>query len=128
MVLSDKDGFDREWATVGEGEQRILEIREESVKRTDRQNKFWHAVVIPAFAEHCGYRNDEMKEALSLALIPKTVRSLDGTEMTVPGHTSELSVKQFNELIERAQQLGAEMDIYIPDPDPAWRLNRGAAA
>ena len=23
-------------------------------KRSDGQNRFWHGVVIPAFAEHCG--------------------------------------------------------------------------
>lgn len=107
----------------------IIRVERPNAKRTNRQNKFWHAVVIPAFAEHCGYRPDEMKEALALKLIPKEIADLDTGEVRiVPGHTSDLNVKEFNDLIERAQQLGAEMDVYIPDPDPNWRRNRERAA
>ena len=82
----------------------IIRVERPNAKRTNSQNKFWHAVVVPAFAEHCGYRPDEMKEALSLKLIPREIVDLDTGEVrTVPGHTSDLSVKEFNELIERAQ-------------------------
>lgn len=89
-------------------------------KRSDSQNRYWHGVVIPLFAEHCGYEFDEMKDALALKLLPKEITDFSTGEVrTVPGHTSELNTKQFNELIERAQRLGAEMDIYIPDPGEA---------
>ena len=94
-----------------------LRIEIEQRKRSHAQNRFWHGIVIPLFAEHCGNSLAEMKDALSLELIPRTVHALDGTEKTIPGHTSSLSVEQFNDLIARAQQLGAEMGIYIPDPN-----------
>jgi hypothetical protein len=86
-------------------------------KRTDAQNKFWHGVVIPLFAEHCGEHVEEMKRTLALELIPVETRKLDGTVIITPGHTSDLDVAQFNDLIKRAQELGASMDIYIPDPN-----------
>lgn len=87
-------------------------------KRSLQQNRYWHGVVIPLFAEHCGYELDEMKDALSLKLIPKEVVDMDTGEVRiVPGHTSDLNTKQFNEMIERAQRLGAEMGIYVPDPN-----------
>lgn len=86
-------------------------------KRSNAQNRFWHGVVIPLFAEHCGYEFEEMKDALALELLPKEVVDMKTGEVkVVSGHTSEQNTKQFKELIERAQRLGAEMGIDIPDP------------
>lgn len=88
--------------------------------RSSSQNRYWHGVVIPLFAEHCGYEFDEMKDALALKLLPHELVDMDTGEVRiVPGHTSQLNVKEFNDLIERAQRLGAEMEIYIPDPGEA---------
>lgn len=87
-------------------------------KRSNAQNRYWHGIVIPLFAEHCGYEFDEMKDQLALKLIPKEITNMETGEVyRVPGHTSDLNTKQFNDLIERAQRLGAEMGIYIPDPN-----------
>lgn len=95
----------------------IVEVKTIKPQRSSAQNRYWHGVVIPLFAEHCGYELTEMKDALALKLIPKEVVDMDTGEVhVVPGHTSDLNVKEFNDLIERAQRLGAEMDIYIPDP------------
>lgn len=114
---------DREKAELAKALSQFVEgfvtvrIERHHRKRTDRQNRFWHGVVIPLFVEHCGYTFDEAKAALALELIPVEARKFDGSTAIVPGHTSDLNVAQFNELIKRAQQLGAEMDIYIPDPN-----------
>ena len=94
-----------------------LRIEKQQRQRTHGQNRFWHGIVIPLFAEHCGEHVREMKDTLALALIPKTIKALDGTETIVPGHTSDLTVPEFNDLIKRAQELGASMDIYVPDPN-----------
>lgn len=94
-----------------------IRVEIERPKRSSRQNRFWHGIVIPLFAGHCGYEFAEMKDALALKLIPKELVDMDTGEVRiVPGHTSELNTKEFNDLIERAQRLGAEMGIYIPDP------------
>lgn len=94
---------------------RIAKVRP---RRSDGQNRFWHGVVIPLFAEKCGYEFDDMKDTLALELIPKTIVDIKtGEERVVPGHTSDLNTKEFNDLIERAQRLGASMDLYIPDPN-----------
>lgn len=96
----------------------LVTIKVARPQRSSSQNRFWHGVVIPLFAEHCGYELDEMKDALALRLIPKTVVDLEtGEERIVPGHTSALNTKGFNDLIERAQRLAAEMGIVIPDPE-----------
>ncbi len=94
-----------------------IRVELERPKRSMNQNRYWHGVVVPLFAEHCGYEVAEMKDALALKLLPKTVVDMEtGEERIVPGHTSSLNTKEFNDLIERAQRLGASMDIYIPDP------------
>jgi hypothetical protein len=85
--------------------------------RTSNQNRYFHGVLIPVLAQHCGYRLDEMKDALALELIPHEVVDLKTGEVRlVPGHTSQLTVSEFNTLIERAQQLAAELGCYVPDP------------
>lgn len=93
-----------------------VRVERHHAKRTDAQNRFWHGVVIPLFAEHTGESFEEAKRTLALELIPEETRKLDGTIVTTAGHTSDLNVAQFNDLIKRAQELGARYDIYIPDP------------
>lgn len=95
----------------------VVRVEAQKRRRTLRQNAFWHAVVIPLFAEHCGYDFEDMKDALALELLPVEVTNMKTGKVTVvPGHTSTLTTARFNDLIERAQRLGAEMNLYIPDP------------
>ncbi len=95
--------------------------------RTDAQNKFWHAVVVEAFADHCGEDHDEMHEVLKAEVNSKTHAIYDRNtgefikEVVVAQSTANLTTVEFNELIERAQRLGASMGIVIPDPDPHWK-------
>jgi hypothetical protein len=95
----------------------LVTVKVSRPTRSSAQNRFWHGVVIPLFAEHCGYDFDDMKDVLALDLIPKTIVDMTtGEERIVPGHTSELTTREFNDLIERAQRRGAEMGIDIPNP------------
>ncbi len=97
--------------------------------RSSAQNRYWHGVVVKAFAEHCGYEFEEAKDALALKLLPIEVTDIQTGEVcVVPGHTSELNTKEFNDLIERAQRLGAELGLYIPDPGDDVTGKKGRAA
>ena len=85
--------------------------------RSSAQNRYFHGVVLPIFMEHCGMEKQEMKDALALELIPREIVDVrTGEVKVVPGHTSALNTKEFNEFIERLQRLGAELGLYIPDP------------
>ena len=100
-----------------EGAHVSIKVEVERTKRSNRVNRYWHGVVIPLFAAHCGYDVCDMKDALALELLPQEVADLKTGEVRiVPGHTSMLNTIEFNELIERAQRLGATMGVYIPDP------------
>lgn len=95
----------------------VVSVKVSRPERSSAQNRYWHGVVVPLFADHCGYEFEEMKDALALKLLPKELTDMDSGEVRlVPGHTSDLNTREFNDLIERAQRLGAEMGIYIPDP------------
>ena len=86
--------------------------------RSLQQNAYWWGVVIPLFMETCGYEKQEMHDALALHLLPVEIVDIKTGEVrVVPGHTSKLTVQEFNDLIERVQRLGAEMQIYVPDPN-----------
>lgn len=116
LQVQHRAGFEAAMARFPDGVV-VVEVKVQRPQRSSQQNRYWHGVVIPLFAEHCGYDLHEMKDVLALKLIPKEVTDLNGETRTVPGHTSDLSVKDFNDLIERAQRLGAELNIYIPDPN-----------
>lgn len=104
-----------------------IRVEIERQKRSNNQNRYWHGVVIPLFAEHCGEHVDDMKDILALTLIPREVVDLTtGETRIIPGHTSKLTTKEFNVLIEKAQQLGATMGIYIPDPNEYEHVEQSA--
>jgi len=97
---------------------------------SSRQRRFWRGVVVPAFAEHCGYDDmQEMHDVLMLRLLPVEITDMvTGEVRTVPGHTSDLNTKEGADLIDRAQRLGAEMGIVIPDPGESVMGKKGRAA
>lgn len=116
LKLSGRLVFDQAMRRFGDGPVTVR-VSALLTQRSHMQNRYWHGILIPIFMEHTGYSFEEMKDALALHLIPQEITDLATGEITkVPGHTSRLSKKEFTDLIERAQQLGAEMNIYIPSP------------
>jgi hypothetical protein len=95
-----------------EGKRVELVLREFKAKRSDSQNRYLHGVVIPVFAEHCGYTPDEMKEALKWRFLRK-----DGGPFPTVRGTSELSTKEMADFIDEVCQLAAENGIHIPGPN-----------
>jgi hypothetical protein len=124
IAIRDKRAYDLGIARLLDGQEVMITIGPVERVRSLRQNNFWWGVIVPLFAEHCGYTHEEMHAALKAELLP--VRHLlhdqHGEilrEIITPGSTASLSTEQFNALIERAQQLGAEMGIVVPDPNQA---------
>jgi hypothetical protein len=92
--------------------------------RTNQQNRAWFGIVVKLFCEHMGHRygNAHEKEFVHEQILInighcETVRSFHGElkERALPTH--DLEADKFWDLYERAQQLGAEMGIVIPDPE-----------
>ena len=125
LKIYDRAGMDAVLAQYGEGEDLQLHIEEVHRKRTQAQNRFFHGPILKAF-KGLGYRKEEAKDMLCLMFIPREVHQLDGRLVIVPGHTSDLKVDEFNDLIDSCIQLAAEHDLYIED-SAEWRKKRSAA-
>lgn len=99
----------------------VIRVDVQQERGSAAQRRYWFGVVVKHFSEHCGYDKDEMHEVLKAELLPsKDVEFTDPTTGEVrvhriPGSTQRLTKAQWKELIDKAQRLGAEMDIYIPD-------------
>lgn len=126
LKLHNVEAFNRGIFHAPNGADLELIIQERGRQRTSQQNRFFWGPVCNGFKE-LGYRPQETHDLLCLMFLPQQVKQLDGTLATFPGHTSTLTVKQFNEFLEQVIQLAAEKDIYIADADE-WRKNHGAAA
>jgi hypothetical protein len=122
MRLLDKEGFERYWETVGDGEERTFTIEDEGRRRTRAQEKFFHGPVLKPFIE-AGYRKQEAKDMLCLMFIPEDVHQLDGSIVQVPGRTSRLNVSEYNALIDSCIQLAAEQGWVIEDSDE-WKAKQ----
>lgn len=93
--------------------------------RSDRQNRAFYGLAVRAFCEHMGYRfnleadKEYVKREMLIAVGHFTMRrGLDGTEKPEPKPTRKMDTKDFSDLFQAIQELGAEMGIVIPDPDP----------
>lgn len=96
-----------------------LVIQEPKRQRTSAQNRFLHGPVCKAFRE-LGWSDQDTKTELCLRFLPVEHARPDGSVVIVPGHTSTLSVSEFNRFLEEVIQFAAEHDVYIEDSDK-WR-------
>lgn len=113
-------------AAFAEGEEIDLFMETASAKATAKQRRFFHGPVLKAFIG-LGWEKADAKRELCLRYIPIDHHRPDGTVVTVPGHTSDLSVEEYDRLIESCIQLAAEMGEVVMNADE-WRESRRAAA
>lgn len=100
------------------GKKVRLRIEEWKQTRTNQQNRAWFGIVVKEFMRHTGERNKEYMHRVILEHVGHydLVETLGKMEKRIKP-TSKLSTREFSELYEAAQQLGAEYGIMIPDPD-----------
>lgn len=122
LKLFDRRGFDQALEQFGDGEDLELHLEAIGRRRTHAQNRFFHAAVVPAFADAYGNAT-RAKTELCLQFIPVEHERPDGSVVIVPGHTASLNVEEFNKLIEDCIGLAAEHDIYIKD-GAEWRIEQ----
>jgi hypothetical protein len=125
LKLLSKEQYDRGVAQFADGQELVLIVEEVGRKRTDRQNRFFHGPVCAAFAE-LGWDEAYTKAELCLMFLPVEHTRPDGSMVIMPGHTSTLTVEEFNRFLEQVIQYAAENEVYIADADE-WRAKRGAA-
>lgn len=89
-------------------------------KRSDRQNRGFHAMVAP-WAKAEGHRIDDLKDDLLEAVFGTLeVTSLvtgEVRQVLAEPHTSKLTVGQFCELVDRTLEIAAEQGVILVAPD-----------
>jgi GH25 family lysozyme M1 (1,4-beta-N-acetylmuramidase) len=95
------------------GKRVMVTIGRDALKRSDPQNRYFHGVIIPILADHTGYTEEEMKDALKW----KFLRSGTDDLPTVKG-TSDLNTVEMEALNTRIREwASADLGCYIPLPN-----------
>ena len=106
-----------------------IEIKELRKDRSSAQNNALWGVAYPVLSEATGYTPDELHEVLCRKFFGTVGVEVLGETVTRPRRTTThdengkrdvIDTVTFAQFYERAQQLGAELGIDIPDPDPFW--------
>jgi hypothetical protein len=92
-----------------------LILRKLRRKRSLSQNAWYWSCIVPLLAEHCGYDEEEMHEALKMRFL----RNHTDTQLPSVRSTTSLDTREFTEYAESCRRLAAEMGVVIPDPGMA---------
>lgn len=107
------------------GKTVLVWIKEKKRQRSNPQNRYWFGVIIRIFMEYMGYpirpaSQHDIRYVHEQVLIAighfEMVKGFGGNERRAKS-THNLPTDVFGGLIEAAQRLGAENNLYIPDPD-----------
>ena len=107
------------------GKRLRVTFEEPRETRSDRQNRAFYGLAVKAFCEHMGYRfnsvldREYVKREILIAVGHfDRRRGLDGKEKLEPKPTKKLDTREFAELYEAIQVMGAEIGVMVPDPEP----------
>jgi hypothetical protein len=114
-------------------------IKQEADDRTIQQCRYLNGVPYKLLSDKTGYERDEISEYLCgeywgwrQKRVPRTpsnprgIKDLPNRTTTTDevGDRDVLSTKDFWEYVEFCQRFGAQHGVYIPDPDPSYKLHR----
>jgi hypothetical protein len=121
--LYDRDGFDRACAQFGDGEDFEVTVGAIETDHTRQQEKGFHAMISP-WAREEGIAIEDLKRDLLAEIfgLREHTDILTGVVvlLLVEPHTSKLSKKKYNELIERTLDIAARMGHVLIAPSE-WR-------
>jgi len=103
--------------------------------RTDDQNAALWAVAYPPLMDFMGLRGDDARKQLHWFLcgeffgwvdLPMGRKPRRTTTKDEHGKRSKVDTKTFADFYSFVQQKGAELGVFVPDPDPFWREAKAA--
>ena len=121
--LDSPDAFKRWASKVGNEIGDVVTHKEEAVG-SDQQRKYWWAVIVVCFMRYMGYRDNDRtaKEYVSKEILkevgwweekPDLRGVLQRQAKSIA--RGKISTKEMSDMIDGAIQLGAELEIIIPD-------------
>jgi hypothetical protein len=108
-----------------------LEIKEARKERTDLQNDALFGVAYLVLMQQTGYTKDEMHEAFCKRFFGTVEREVFGSVSTRPyrttttnerGERDVMEAVDFGYFYDMVQQVGAEAGVFVPDPDPMFKI------
>lgn len=105
-------------------------------ERTDKQNAGLWGVAYPPLERETGHRAIELHDVFCRAVFGEVAVEVMGktlyrarrtTTTDENGKRDVLPWDEFQKFYAAVQQAGAEMGVFIPDPDPNWRENKEKA-
>jgi len=117
--IYDREGFERAIAQFGDGEDFQLTVGAIEESRTRLQEKGFHAMITP-WARSEGHALEDLKRDLLAEIfgLREHTDALGGVvvQLLVEPHTSKLSKKKYNELIERTLEIAARCGYELEAP------------
>lgn len=94
-------------------------VEEVRRRRSDEQNRYWWGVVVQTFCQHLeGWTPEDVHTYLCGEIWGwERIEGLGKARLRPVKRSSRLNKVEFAEMVARAQQIGAEHGIYIPDPN-----------
>lgn len=114
-----------------DGTELEIVVRRKKKKRSNAQNAYYHACIVPSVYDgliDAGYERKDLDyetvhEFLKSKFLRRDVSNTEGEFITVPQSTSELSVSQMMDYIADIQKWAQEfLNITIEDPEQQTNL------
>jgi hypothetical protein len=105
-----------------------IEVKPFRKERTDSQNHALFGVAYPPLVEYTGFTPEEIHEVMCMEFFGKVEYEVLGVDKVRPyrtttkdetGKRNVLSTVQFSEFYAHVQRRGAELGIFIADPERA---------
>lgn len=85
-------------------------------KRSLNQNALmWKWLTI--IADHTGYTKEVLHDKLRLQYLPTRILQVNGKIYELPKSTTELTVKEFSEYMDKIQLVAMELELALPQPE-----------
>jgi len=114
---------------VSKNHKAVLEITEDSLTRSQRQNKlYWMWMTL--IADEIGHTKEEMSEILQQAILGETsfVSKLDGESITRQTRTKQLTTAEFANFLEQIEYWAGEYGMRLPKPEDLYLRSMGVGS
>ena len=111
---------------VSKGDKAVLEITEDCLTRSQRQNKlYWMWMTL--IADEIGHTIEEMSEILQQAILGETsfVSKLDGESITIQKRAKQLTTAEFANFLEQIEYWAGEYGMRLPKPEDLYLRSMG---
>ena len=85
--------------------------------RSNQQNKYYFAVVLPLIGETTGYSDDEVHEIMKVMFLSKPIR-IGGSKLEIPRSTTTLTTIEMESYLSNIREWASiELGCSIPTPN-----------